>query len=97
MTGQCPGCGEQRRLNTAGLIRSHARADGQQYPGTHEKPGKPRPMRGPCPRPDKARFATLGAARQRALGRPAIVGLVLSPYECRCGWVHLTSRAEAVR
>lgn len=91
MTGQCPGCGQQRRLNTANLIRSHSQPDGSQCPGTHQKPGKPRPASGYCRTPDKSRFATLEAAATRALGTPAIAGLVLRPYACDCGWVHLTS------
>lgn len=93
MTGQCPGCGEQRRLNTANLIRSHSLPDGSACPGTHEKPGRPRPVGGACRTPAKARFATVEAAESRAHGKPAIAGLELRAYDnCPCGWVHLTSQ-----
>lgn len=92
MTGQCPGCGEQRPLTSKRAVKSHSLPDGSPCPGTSRAPGRPKPALGPCPTPEKVRFATLSAAQRRALGRPAIAGLVLRAYDdCPCGWAHLTS------
>lgn len=91
MTGQCPDCGEQKPLTSKGLVKAHSLPAGPLCLGTRQAPGAPRPSWRPCHTPKKAKFATAEAAALRALGRPAIVGLVLSPYECRCGWFHLTS------
>lgn len=94
MTGQCSHCGTTQPLNSARTIKAHSLYTGPICPGTRRPPGRPQ-QSGPCPTPEKVKFATLEAAAQRALGRPAIVGLVLSPYRCTkgCGWVHLTSKA----
>lgn len=96
MTGTCPGCGEQRDLNRRGRFRSHALPSGEQCPGSCRQPEvAPVPIQlGPCPHPEKARYATTAMAARRALGKPAIAGLVLYPYRCTpgCGWVHLSKR-----
>lgn len=93
MTGQCPGCGVQRAVTSKRLIKAHSGPGGQLCPGTAHAPGRPKPALGPCPHPEKVRFATLEAAERRAMGKPAIAGLVLRAYECLpgCGWFHLTS------
>ena len=96
VTGLCPGCGEQRELNRRGRFRSHALSSGGQCPGSCREPEATSalPELGPCPHPEKARYATHDAARRICLGRPAIVGLVLTPYRCCCGWHHLTKNAQ---
>jgi hypothetical protein len=68
VTGQCPGCGEQRTLTSKRLIKAHSIPGGQLCPGTGHAPGCPKPALGPCPTPTKVRFATLEAAERRAPG-----------------------------
>lgn len=106
MTGPCPGCGERHELNRRVRFRCHALASGEQCPGSCREPGQPPAepeppeMSAPCPHPEKARYATAAMAPCRALGRPAIAGLVLIPYRCCCGWHHLTKNpqpSDAVR
>lgn len=45
-----------------------------------------------CPTPSKRRFATVEAARVYAQARELGIGQLLTPYECPCGWTHLTSQ-----
>lgn len=95
MTGQCPGCGEQRPVTSKRLIKAHSGPTGRLCPGTAHAPGRPKLALGPCPSPTKVRFATLEAAQRRAMGKPAIAGLVLRAYDdCPCGWAHLTSSLQ---
>jgi hypothetical protein len=47
-----------------------------------------------CPTPTKRRFATIEAARSYALNRELGIGVLLTPYECCCGWAHLTSAEQ---
>lgn len=54
-----------------------------------------------CLTPDKRRFATIEAATTYARYNQLGIGRLLAPYDCDCGWFHLTSqerisaRAEA--
>lgn len=43
-----------------------------------------------CPTPAKSRYATQTAAAQAGRRSVIAVGRHLRPYECRCGWWHLT-------
>lgn len=43
-----------------------------------------------CPTPTKARYATVDAADRAGRRAVITVGRHLRPYECRCGWWHLT-------
>ncbi|MEU3282943.1 hypothetical protein [Streptomyces antibioticus] len=43
-----------------------------------------------CPTPAKARYATHAAADHAGRHAVITVGRHLRPYECRCGWWHLT-------
>lgn len=45
-----------------------------------------------CPHPGKRRYATIAAATAYADGRQIGLGVMLAPYACPCGWVHLTSQ-----
>lgn len=45
-----------------------------------------------CPTPGKSRFATGEAAESSARRNALAVGKPLRPYECVCGWHHLTSK-----
>jgi hypothetical protein len=45
-----------------------------------------------CPTPTKRRFATVEAATSYAHARELGIGQLLTPYECPCGWWHLTSQ-----
>lgn len=47
-----------------------------------------------CPTPAKSKYATQEAAQSAAHRVQIPVGQVLTPYSCRCGWVHLTSRPQ---
>lgn len=44
----------------------------------------------PCPKPDKARYATREAAVSAARRVTLKADLILNPYECACTWWHLT-------
>lgn len=52
-----------------------------------------------CPTPTKTRHATQAAADRAGRHAVLTVGQHLRPYECRCGWWHLTksARKEATR
>ncbi len=43
-----------------------------------------------CPTPAKSRYATHPAAERAGRQAALTVGRHLRPYECRCGWWHLT-------
>lgn len=45
-----------------------------------------------CPTPDKSRYATNQAADNAASRVQIPIGQHLRPYECPCGWWHLTSQ-----
>jgi hypothetical protein len=47
-----------------------------------------------CPTPTKRRFATVEAATSYAHARELGIGALLTPYECPCGWWHLTSAEQ---
>jgi hypothetical protein len=47
-----------------------------------------------CPTPSKRRFATPEAAASYAHARVLGIGALLTPYECPCGWWHLTSAEQ---
>lgn len=46
-----------------------------------------------CPTPAKSRYATQTASDRAGRHSIATVGRHLSPYQCRCGWWHLTKIA----
>lgn len=43
-----------------------------------------------CPTPTKARYATQTTADRAGRHAALTVGRLLHPYECCCGWWHLT-------
>lgn len=43
-----------------------------------------------CPTPEKSRFATRAGAESAAARSELALGLLLRPYDCVCGWVHLS-------
>lgn len=49
-------------------------------------------MPGLCPHPEKSRFATVEAAERVAARVVVRLGAWLRPYECPCGFVHLTKQ-----
>lgn len=54
-------------------------------------------MTADCPTPSKHRYATSQAARVAAERTVIPFGQWLNPYECRCGWIHLTHLADPAR
>lgn len=52
-------------------------------------------MTAECPTPDKWRFATREMATLVARRTVVPFGQLLNPYDCRCGWIHLTHLAPA--
>jgi hypothetical protein len=47
-----------------------------------------------CPTPEKRRFATVEGAAAYARQRQLAIGTLLTPYDCPCTWVHLTSAEQ---
>lgn len=62
------------------------------YPAPAASPSKPE-----CPTPGKHRYATPEAAARVSQQTQPAFGKRLNPYQCRCGWVHLTSLADPAR
>ena len=52
-------------------------------------------MTPPCPNPHKARYATVQAANRRCTITELRIGTTVYPYECICGYWHLTKNPTA--
>jgi hypothetical protein len=52
-------------------------------------------MTAPCPHPEKRRYATREAAERRGNRAELRIDKLLYPYQCICGWWHLTKNSKS--
>lgn len=85
--GKCQVCLVDVAINGDESVRVHGSPE---CSGSGLLPQSSPRVQRPCPQPSKSRFATENGAQAAANRRPAVMGTFLRPYECMCGWWHLT-------